>query len=358
MFHIEKVDDFSIFMASDRAAKIVEPMIGRAKEANRKYLLENRQAPAQMPISGTFVYAHPPNYRGRPMHNYSARDWMKLMRDLKRAGMDTIILQASVWNELKECYYPSAYFKDYKQWNVVEPMLSAADAAGMTVYLGAYGSVTGWKECLTAADIEQEKRNQLACFHELLKYREFFTGIYFVPETAFTGSRDYSKEKFLNEIYREFCGAVKEEAPDKEILMSPATKYYPGKMPEMLDSWLAILEGVPLDIMAPQDSIGTCGNELAHQKETYEAWSAVCREYDISFWSNIEIFERKNSVRELNPSIPASPERVFAQINNAAPYAEKLICWEAPYYLFDTSPGSRNLRKFLESTALELTCCS
>lgn len=357
MFTIEKIEDFSLFMASDKAKKLVEPMITRAKKLNRKFLDDNPGMMSKMPITGTFIYAHPPNYRGRPMHNYSVRDWMKLMRDLSRAGMDTVILQASVWNELGECYYPSKHFKKHKQWNVVEPMLEAADASCMKVYLGGYGSVTGWKEHLTQTDIEREKQNQISCFRELLKYRELFDGIYFAPETAFTGKRDLQKEKFLNEIYREFCGTVKREAPDKRIMMSPATKYFPGKMPEMVDSWLAILDKVQLDIMAPQDSIGTCGNQLIHQDETYKSWLKICRECDIALWSNIEIFERNESIDGVNHSIPASPEKVAAQINNAAPYAEKLICWEAPYYLFDISPESSALRRFLQFQKPEPALC-
>jgi Domain of unknown function (DUF4434) len=357
MFTIEKVEDFSLFMASNKAREHVEPMIAHAKKSNQQFVIDNPPAIPKMPISGTFIYAHPPNYRGRPMHHYSVREWMKLMRDLKRAGMDTVILQASIWNELKECYYPSKHFKNYKQWNMLEPMLEAADASCMSVYLGGYGSVTGWKEHLTQADIDQEKENQLSCFRELLQYRDLFDGIYFVPETAFIGKRDLEKEKFLNEVYREFCGTVKREAPDKNILMSPATKYFPGKMPEMIDSWLAILDDVPLDIMAPQDSIGTCGNELVHQTKTYKAWSEICSQNDITFWSNIEIFERKAAVRGTNHSIPASPKRVAAQINNAAPYAEKLICWEAPYYMLDTTPESNSLRKFIEAQAPKLMYC-
>ena len=139
--------------------------------------------------------------------------------------------------------------------------------------------------------------------------------------------------------------------------MSPATKYFPAKMPEMIDSWLAILDEVPLDIMAPQDSIGTCGNELVHQAETYKAWAEICNKKDITFWSNIEIFERKDSIDGASHSIPASPERVTAQINNAVPYAEKLICWEAPYYMFDTIAKSNSLCEFLKIQSPKLMHC-
>lgn len=188
-----------------------------------------------------------------------------------------------------------------------------------------------------------------------MKYRELFDGIYFVPETAFTGSRDREKEKFLNEVYVDFCETVKREAPDKKILMSPATKYYPEKMPEMIESWLTILDGVPLDFMAPQDSIGTCGNQLRYQEATYKAWAEICRRCNITFWSNIEVFERNASISGTNYNSSAPPERVTAQINNAAPYSEKLICWEAPHYILGGAPGSDCLRRFVKKMNADCT---
>jgi hypothetical protein len=341
MFTIEKVEDFKLFIASEKARKHAEPKAVQTRESNRKFLTVNPPVSPQMPITGTFVYPHPPNYRGCPTHHYSVNDWTEKLQDLKTLGMDTIILQASVWNELEECYYPSTCFSKFKQWNVVEPMLEAAKITDMVVYLGGYGSVAGWKEHLTQGDIDKEKENHITCFHELLKYRELFDGIYFVPETAFAGTRDNEKEKFLNEIYRDYCTTIKREAPEKMILMSPATIYCPDKTSEMVDSWLTILADVPLDIMAPQDSIGTCENELKYQAETYKAWAEVCYKCGIKFWSNIEIFERKDLIVGVSHSIPASPERVSAQINHAAPYVEKLICWEAPYYLYSGREGQK-----------------
>ncbi len=103
----------------------------------------------------------------------------------------------------------------------------------------------------------------------------------------------------------------------------------------MADSWLEMLDGVPLDILAPQDSIGTCGNQLRHAEAMYKVWNAVCKERGVVFWSNIEIFQRGEDLSLLNHSFTADPERVVAQINLAAPFAEKLLCWEAPYYLCD-----------------------
>jgi hypothetical protein len=323
-------------------------MITAGKAANLKYLAQHKQTSPQMTITGSFVYPHPPNYRGACTLHYGKKEWMNMLMDLKNMGMDTIILQAAVWNELGECYYPSKHFAGHKSWNVIEPMLEAAKETGLAVFLGGYGSVTGWAEKLSVNAIEAEKNNQSACYRELLKYRKLFDGFYFAPETAYCGARNLDKEKFLNELYREFFCEIKNKTPDLRILMSPATKYFPGKMDEMKASWMALLDGVPLDIMAPQDSIGSCGNQLAHQHETYRAWTEVCQALNIAFWSNIELFERHSLLDGDSYNYTASPERVTVQINNAAPYAEKLICWEAPYYLGPNSgPRGKMLRECL-----------
>ncbi|MCF6177530.1 MAG: DUF4434 domain-containing protein [Victivallaceae bacterium] len=334
MYNIVDIEDFSLFTASQRAIDMIEPKIAKAKLDNKEFLAENPQRETSMTITGTFIYAHPPNYYGQPMHNYRLTAWIKLIRELKEIGMDTVILQASIWNELDECYYPSKHFNYTKNWNVVEPMLEAAEIIGIQVFLGGYGSATGWRDDLTPEIIQQEKSNQKTCFKELLQlYQGRFTGIYFAPETAYFGERDQKKEAFLNDLYRDFCNEVKSTDQNIQILMSPATKYFPDKLAEMTDSWLAIMQDVPLDIMAPQDSIGTCGNLLRHQLETYKIWHEICQQQEIEFWSNIEIFERKAQITGTYYNMTANPQRVAAQINHAAPYAKKLICWEAPYYL-------------------------
>lgn len=348
MYIIVKNESHKLFLPTAKARQYAEPMIVAGKEANLRYLAQHKQTVPKMPITGSFVYPHPPNYRGICTLHYGKKEWIKMLNNLKRMGMDTIILQAAVWNELRECYYPSKHFAGHHSWNVVEPMLEAAKETGLAVFLGGYGSVTGWAEKLNSNMMEEEKLNQSACYRELLKYRSLFDGFYFAPETAYCGTRDVGREKFLNELYREFFCEIKEKTPDMQILMSPATKYFPDKMEEMKAAWMALLNRVPLDIMAPQDSIGSCGNQLCHQHETYRAWTEVCRDLNIRFWSNIELFERQDRLEGDSYNYTASPERVAAQINNAAPYAEKLICWEAPYYLGpDSGRKGAILRKFL-----------
>ena len=334
MLNIGQCGEFKIFMPEEEIIPGCKLRNERALEINRRFLQTPGAADAfQLPITGTFVYAHPPDYAGNPTLNWEKREWGEVFQRLKKRGMDTVVFQASVWNELGEVYYRSAAFRSFRSWNVVEPMLEAARENGLVVFLGGYGSVSGWNLSPDDSSAAREVERQTACLSELHEYRELFDGIYYSPETAFQGKRDFNREKNLNRIYREYFGRVKEMAPEKKLLMSPASIYYPGQRGEFTESWMAILDDVPLDILAPQDSIGCACCTLEDQPEMWRWWSCVAQTKQIPLWANIELFERHGFCGSA-PFTAASAERVAAQCGNVSPYVEKCICWEALYFRF------------------------
>ena len=345
---IISVDDFIIFKASDDIIEEANAKYAAANESNRRFVDSHPAAVPTKPISGTFIYAQPPNYRGLPMVHATVQDWIEKLTLLKSFGIDTVIYQAAVWNELETVYYPSKRFAGYRLFDQIGNVLEAAEKVGIDVYLGGYGSVSGWCMGKEQSFIEQEKQNHFAVQDELFElYGSKFKGIYFAPETAYRGERDLYTEKALNSIYRDFCDRLKGLHPNCEIVMSPATKYFEGKLGEMIDSWNVILDGVKLDVMAPQDSIGCCGNTLEYQETMFKVWRQICDDKNIRFWSNVELFEDIDC-SWVNSLIPADPRRVAHQMSNAAKVAEKLICWEM-LYLTDDSAGPRaaEMRNFL-----------
>lgn len=335
MYDIIDHDDFKLFFASQHAREMCDPMIRAAVRANAEFLKMLEPVPPAMPITGAFIYAHAPNYVGNPTLTWGVPEWRDLFRQFRELGLDTAIFQAAIWKELEECYYPSQAFAAYKTWNVIEPMLEAAGEEKIRIFLGGYGSTTGLSEQENArTTMAREEKACIDCLTEMMKYRDSFDGFYFSSETAFMGTYNPGKIGRLNKVYRTFFEHIKATDDSLSIMMSPGTKYFPGKEQEMTDSWLETLDGVPLDILAPQDSIGTCGSQLQYAEAMYRVWDAVRKERRITFWSNIEIFQRED-LTQLNNSITPDPERVIAQINLADSVAEKLICWEAPYYLCD-----------------------
>lgn len=333
MYVISEIDGHKLFLPPpNRRGGGLERWKNHVR-ANLEFIRKNPPLALKNRITGSFIYAHPPNYQGICTLEFTVEDWTRELRKLKALGMNTVIFQAALWNELEECYYPSEEFRNYRRWNVIEPMLEAASGLGLKVFLGGYGSVTCWMDKLDRDLVETEKRRQLKCFQELMRYKGLFHGFYFAPESAFTGERDPRREAFLHSLYGELFQEIKSIDPTLQILMSPATFYYPdGKMRLMAEAWNAFLQGVPLDILAPQDSIGCSCITLEHQDEAYRNWKAVCAENRIHLWANIEVFDLREPIGSAHARCPALPDRVVAQINNAAPHVEKMITWEGLYY--------------------------
>ena len=331
---IKQLGEYRVFLPPAGAGTrpgVEERRAARIKR-NNDFLQSIEPTAPKMHITGSFIYAHPPNYRGAETLHWTQYEWKRELTRLKGYGIDTVIFQASLWAELEECYYPSQLFKDYKSWNVVEPMLAAAKELGLVVFLGGYGSVTCWRERLSGQMIQEEIQRQVGCFKELLRYRASFDGFYFSPESAYIGKRDEELEDFLGELYHGFFSVIRNADPRLKILMSPATIYHQGAMGDMRDAWCRVFAKDHPDILAPQDSIGCGCITLDRQDEAFKIWRSVADDRQIELWSNVEDFECCAPYYDETSRRAAAPERVIAQINNAAPYVSKLISWELLYY--------------------------
>lgn len=325
---------FNIFEPALESVSEGQKMVDEAKAENRLFLDSLSSADKTKParkITGSFIYAHAPDYVGNYTLNWTEKDWDQAFLKLKAKEIDTVVLQASAWNELQEIYYKSNKFTSFRSWDVVEPMLYSAKKNGMTVFLGGYGSISGWNLNLDEKCVLEEIEHQTSCFVELLRYRELFDGIYYSPETAFRKVRDLQREQNLHWIYQTYFRKIKEAAPEKKILMSPASKWYPGREEDFVASWLALLDDVPLDILAPQDSIGCSGCTLNNMANMWKLWQRVTQQRNITLWANIELFERMEFGGPA-PFRTADKERILQQCREVAPFVEKCICWEALHF--------------------------
>ena len=337
---IGSYDGFNIFDPAPESVPEGRKHVEETIRANRRYLAERtdeEKTKTPMKITGSFIYAHAPDYVGGHTLDYGKTDWDRAFCRLKSKGIDTVVFQASVWNELQEVYYKSGFFSSFRCWNVVEPMLCSAKENGLTVFLGGYGSVSGWNVNLSDSDILEEIGRQTGCFSELLSFRDLFDGVYYSPETAFPGVRDLKREERLHWIYQNYFRKIKELAPEKKILMSPSSFWIPGKSEDFTASWQALLDDVPLDILAPQDSIGCSSCKLEYMADVWSLWHQITQRNNISLWANIELFERVEFGGR-TPFITASPERILQQCREVAPYVQKCICWEALYFDFPGTP--------------------
>lgn len=334
--------DFTLVVPDEGMVGTVRELMAAGKPANDAYLAA---LPKQRPIgriTGSFIYSHPPDYSGRPTLTFGVAEWREQLRELKALGIDTVIYQAAVWAEIRECYYPSRHFTGYRAWDSLSKLVEAVAAESMTLFLGGLGNMLAFDEQITRETLDADAREQLICFRELMAYRGGFQGFYMSPETGFPGARQPERERLLNGYYSQVCRGVKELMPELKILMSPGTYYYDGRERDIHDFLASLLSGCPVDIMAPQDSIGTFGNTLRDYRPAFTIWRDVCRTLGIELWVNSESFERVR-IGTASDFEPASIERLNAQLILAAEFGAKIVSWEVPHF-YSASAGPAGLR--------------
>ncbi|MBO5722099.1 MAG: hypothetical protein J6S19_03185, partial [Lentisphaeria bacterium] len=78
-YRINAIDKYSVFLPpvgySDSAASMARR---KAREdANNTYVAEHVAEEVKGQITGSFIYAHPPNYRGAEAVAYTQADWKR-----------------------------------------------------------------------------------------------------------------------------------------------------------------------------------------------------------------------------------------------------------------------------------------
>ena len=307
-------------------------LMAYGKKLNREYLEQMEKPPKGGRLTGSFIYSHPPDYVGRNTMDWDTSDWCTLFQEMKEIGIDTVIYQAAAWAEVRECNYPSRLFEGFRMWNSLDYLVEAVAKEDMRFFLGGLGNLYAFDEKATAETLSYDRDQQLACYDELVAlYNGGFHGFYMSSETAYPGSRQPDREKILNTYFREVCQGVKDRTPSMPILFSPGTYFQENKEQEIHDFLYNLFAGCPLDIMCPQDLIGTFGNRLPHLQPSFAIWRQICDELSIKLWVNVESFEREKAGTTLDFG-PAAFERLAVQLSHASQVGEKIVSWEVPYF--------------------------
>jgi hypothetical protein len=297
------VDDF-VIMRRPPLTPEVKAGIDERDRLNAEFLSHVAAPPLGGVLSGSFIYAHPPDYRGRSTLHYTEQDWVDLFREFKELGIHTAVLQAAIWAEFRECYYPSKLFPGFRTWNVLDPMIKASTAENMTLYLSPISVLYGHIEL--GSDKGDVKKAKKAAEREL-----------------------------------------KSITPDLPILTSPYTMCCHGREQEATDYLTRLHEGCPINVFAPQDSIGTSCSNLTFLENGLTIWKNVSRHVGADFWVNCESFSITDYGGPICKIESADFKRFAVQLDTAARLgAKKMITWEAPYFLArDGEERARKLRR-------------
>lgn len=300
-------------------------------------------------IDGTFFeFSHHNVAEGKywnpSLLKFTSEQWCEKVREISVLGMDYIVIMATALYD--RCYFNSTVypFADIGCADPVEDVLKTADECGVKVFIGN-GFYGDWRKAnfnIKSDDVIDRSFRAMEELAELYSHHKSFYGWYFPDETCIilNYSRDFSK--YVNRC-SEHCRTL---TPDKKTLIAPFGTNLALANGRFVDT----LANLDVDFIAYQDEVGVRKTKVDRTARIFEKLKKAHDKAGRSaIWADIELFDFEGIVYK-SALIPASFDRIKKQINNVAPYADKILCYQFPGLLnpsdsnaFAGHPDSVNL---------------
>lgn len=280
-------------------------------------------------INGTFFeFRHHNTAEGKywnpAFEGFQADDWRRKIREISQTGMEYIVIMATALYD--RCYFNSSVFPfaDVPCKDPIEEVLDEADKCGLKVFLGNgfYGDWTKAGQNIRSREVIDRSLRAMEELTALYAYHTSFYGWYFPDETCIilNFSKDFVK-------YVNLCSArCHELTPEKKTLIAP----YGTNLALANSRFIHTLEELDVDFIAYQDEVGVKKTKVDRTKRVFEKLRTAHDKAGRSeLWADIELFDFEGMVYK-SALIPAPFERVKKQIENVAPYADKILCYQYP----------------------------
>lgn len=278
-------------------------------------------------IDGTFFeFRHHNTAEGKywnpALERFQSQDWRQKIREIADLGMEYVVVMATALYD--RCYFQSKIFPfaDIPCSDPIEEILSQADESGIKVFLGN-GFYGDWRKAGNNIKSQEVISRSFAAMQELAElyaHRKSFYGWYFPDETCIIlrFSKDFMK-------YVNLCSAhCHSLTPDKKTLIAP----FGTNLALANDSYVRRLAEMDVDFIAYQDEVGVKKTPVARTERIYEKLrKAHDKAGRAELWADIELFDFEGVVYN-SALIPASFERIKRQIENVAPYCDKIISYQ------------------------------
>ena len=278
-------------------------------------------------IDGTFFeFQHHNTAEGKywnpALSKFQGENWREKVREISLLGMEYIVVMATALYET--CLFNSSVYKkaDMPCSDPIEEILSEADKCGVKVFLGN-GFYGDWRKAshnIKSKDVIKRSFKAMEELAALYGHHKSFYGWYFPDETCII--LNYSKDfvKYVN-----LCSArCHELTPEKKTLIAP----YGTNLVWANRNYVSTLERLDVDFIAYQDEVGVRKTKVDRTERLFEK---IKKAHDkagrAKLWADIELFDFEGIVYN-SALIPAPFERIQKQIDNVAPYADMILCYQ------------------------------
>ncbi|MBR5827430.1 MAG: DUF4434 domain-containing protein [Clostridia bacterium] len=278
-------------------------------------------------IDGTFFeFQHHNTAEGKywnpALGTFTAENWRQKVAEIADLGMEYIVIMATALYE--QCFFASSVYPKAETIcsDPIEEILSEADERNVKVFLGN-GFYGNWRKAaynITSKEVINRSFKAMEELTALYGHHKSFYGWYFPDETCIM--LNYSK-KFTD--YVNLCSGVCHSlTPDKKTLIAP----YGTNLAYTNSRFVHTLAELDVDFIAYQDEVGVRKTKVDRTARIFERLrKAHDKAGRAELWADIELFDFEGMVYQ-SALIPADFERVKKQLENVAPYADKILCYQ------------------------------
>lgn len=280
-------------------------------------------------IDGTFFEIRHHNteegkYWNPALDKFTAEDWRKKVREIADVGMEYIVLMATALYE--RCYFKSSVFPfaDIPCADPIEALLSEADECGLKVFLGNgfYGDWRKAGENIKSKEVIDRSFRAMDELAELYGHHKSFYGWYFPDETCIILRYSKAFTEYVN-LCSARCRLI---TPEKKVLIAP----YGTNLVYANDRFVRSLAEMDVDFIAYQDEVGVKKTKVDRTERLFEKLrKAHDKAGRAELWADIELFTFESTVYR-SALLPADFSRIKKQIENVAPYVDKILCYQYP----------------------------
>lgn len=278
-------------------------------------------------IDGTFFeFLHHNTAEGKywnsALNGFGSSDWREKVREIAGIGMEYIVIMATALYD--KCYFKSEVypFADIPCEDPIEEILDEADKCGVKVFLGN-GFYGDWRKAASNIKDKEVISRSFRAMEELAvlyAHHESFYGWYFPDESCIilNFSKDFTS-------YVNLCSAhCHSLTPEKKTLIAP----YGTNLALPNSRYVHTLEKLDVDFIAYQDEVGVKKTKVDRTKRIFERLNKAHEKAGrAKLWADIELFDFEGMVYK-SALVPAKFERIEKQINNVAPYVDKILCYQ------------------------------
>ena len=278
-------------------------------------------------IDGTFFeFRHHNTAEGKywnpALEKFTAEDWRQKVREIAEIKMEYIVVMATALYD--KCYFKSKVFPfaEIPCSDPIEEILDEADKCKVKVFLGNgfYGDWTKPHNNMTSKEIIDRSFRAMEELTALYGHHESFYGWYFPDETCIilNFSKDFTK-------YVNLCTAhCREITPNKKTLIAP----YGTNLALPNSRYVKTLSELDVDFIAYQDEVGVKKTKVQRTEKIFERLRKAHEKAGrAELWADIELFDFEGMVYK-SALVPGKIERITRQIENVAPYCDKIISYQ------------------------------